>query len=57
MPLQRPMVEPIVAIEVLPELHIPPILKSLNKELLPIQTLRVPDIGSGRGLTVTVIVV
>jgi hypothetical protein len=53
MPLATPDDEPIVAMAVLPELQVPP-PPSLSKTDVPEQKLVIPEIGDGKGLTVTV---
>jgi len=49
------VVEPIVAMPVLPLLHVPPPVPSDNVVIDPIQTDAVPEIEAGTGLTVTVV--
>ena len=48
-----PVADPIVAIEVLPDVQVPPEVISVKLLLLPSQTLSVPPIEAGKGLTVT----
>ena len=53
-PVTIPVEDPAVATAVLPLLHAPPGVTSLNAVVAPIQTLVAPVIPEGSGLTVTV---
>jgi hypothetical protein len=55
-PVTTPVPEPIVADEVLPLVHVPPLAMLLNDVVLPAQTLSVPKMGGGAVFTVTVVV-
>ena len=55
-PVTVPDVDPIVAIPVDPDTHVPP-PASLNAVVNPVQTDAVPEIAEGSGFTVTVVVV
>ena len=50
-----PVAEPIVAIPGLPLVQNPPGVASLNVVVKPTQTDKVPVIGAGNGVTVTVV--
>jgi len=52
-PLTTPVVEPMVATEVLVLLHVPPDVPSVNVVVLPAQTEVVPEIVAGTAFTVT----
>jgi len=52
-PVTMPAV-PIVATVVLPLLHTPPVVRSLNVVVAPGHTLSVPVMINGKGFTVTV---
>ena len=54
MPDTAPEGEPTVAIAVLLLLHVPPVVASPSVVVAPAQTLVVPVIAAGAGLTVTV---
>ena len=56
MPLTNPVDEPIVAIVVLPLLHMPPVVASLKVIVLPTQTPGAPKIAGGAAVTVNVMV-
>jgi hypothetical protein len=56
-PLTNPVAEPTPATEVLPLLHVPPVVTFPNVELAPIHTVVAPVIEEGRALTVTSAVV
>jgi hypothetical protein len=56
-PVTIPVDEPIVAIPAAPLLHVPPGVASLNVTVLPWHTVAGPEIGAGKGLTVSVLVV
>ncbi len=56
-PVTIPVLLPIVAIPVLLLLQVPPVMSSANEVVLPTHIAGVPVIGSGKGSTVTVIVV
>jgi hypothetical protein len=56
-PETKPVAELTVAIEVEPQLHVPPVVAQLISVVKPTQTLAVPVIASGLGLTVTILVV
>ena len=56
-PVIIPVDKPAVAIPVLPLLQVPPVVASLNTVAAPTQTVAVPVMGEGNGLTVTVTVV
>ena len=51
-PVVTPVVELIVAIEVLPDVQLPPVVALLNVTALPTHTLLLPVIDAGSGLTV-----
>lgn len=55
-PVTMPVAEPIVAIEVLPLLHVPMKLLSINCAERPAQTLKAPVMGAGNESTVTKVV-
>ena len=55
MPVTSPVDDPTVATEVLLLLHTPPLVASLSAVVNPTQTAAVPVIGTGVGLTVTVV--
>ena len=55
-PETTPEPEPMVAILVLPLTQVPPEAASVNDVVAPTQTVFVPEIADGAGLTVTVIV-
>jgi hypothetical protein len=46
-------VEPMVATEVVPELHVPPDVASVRVVDVPLQIENVPPIAAGTGVTVT----
>ena len=52
-PVTIPDEEPIVATVVAPLTHVPPVSASLNEVVRPAQTVRVPSMAVGKGLTVT----
>ena len=54
-PVTTPVPETIVASVVLPLVQVPPVVGSLNVVVAPAQTLVVPVIADGKGLTVMVI--
>ena len=54
-PVTTPLVVPIEAIDVLPLVHVPPVMASLNVVVFPTQTEVAPVIGAV-GLTTTVLV-
>ena len=56
MPDTIPVVDPMVAIDVFPLLQVPPDSALLSVLVDPRQTLVVPVIGDGVGLTVTAVV-
>ena len=56
MPETRPLPEPTVATAVLLLVHVPP-PASLSREVAPSHTFKLPDIGAGKGSTLTVFVV
>lgn len=56
MPVTRPVEAPIVAMPVLPDIHVPPAVASPSSDVAPMQALRVPVIGAGSGSTVMVVV-
>jgi hypothetical protein len=56
-PLTIPELEPIVATAVVPLVQVPPVERSDNGVVAPLQTLCEPDVGNGRGFTVTTVVV
>lgn len=51
-----PVLAPIVAMDKPPLLHTPPTVASLNVVHVPGQTVNVPVIAAGSGLTVTTVV-
>ena len=56
-PVTTPELEPIVAIEVLLLVHVPPLSVSDNGVVNPAQTVLVPKIADASALTVTVVVI
>ena len=56
-PVTTPVVEPTVANPVLLLLQVPPPVISLNIVVEPVQTLAVPVMAAGNGLTVMIAVV
>ena len=56
-PVTIPVEEPIVATVGVLLLHVPPVVASLNVVVEPSQTVNVPVIPAGDGLTVTIVVV
>lgn len=56
-PTATPVVEPIVATDVVPLLHVPPTVEVLNVVDAPWQILVVPVMAAGNGITVNVFVV
>ena len=55
-PVTVPEVEPIVATPVLLLLHTPPLVASVSVVVKPTQTLVVPPIAAGFGLTVKLVI-
>lgn len=53
-PPTPPLVAPMVAVEALLVLHVPPVVASVSVVDAPTHTLAVPDMAAGSGLTVTV---
>jgi hypothetical protein len=51
-----PVDEPIVAIDVLPLIQVPPLVALLKAVVPPTQTVGVPVMDAGNGLTVTIVV-
>ena len=52
-PVTTPVDEPIVAMPVLPLVHVPPLVASLMLVVKPAHTVAVPVMDEGSGLTVT----
>ena len=57
MPVTVPVVDPIEAIPVAEELHVPPTGESLRFVVAPGHTVAVPEMVPGKGLTVTTVVI
>ena len=55
-PVITPVEEPMVAIVVTPLVHVPPPVASLRVVVKPAQTVAIPVIDDGNGLTVTITV-
>ena len=56
-PVTTPVKDPMLAVPVELLLHVPPAVASVNVVVSPEQTLRVPSIAVGNGLTVTIVVI
>ena len=56
-PVTIPLEEPTVAIPVLPLLHVPPVVASLNVVVAPVQADAAPVMDEGNALTDTSVVV
>jgi hypothetical protein len=56
MPDATPEAEPMVAIDVLLLLHVPPLVALLKVEVAPVQTVKAPVIADGNAFTVTILV-
>ena len=54
-PVTRPEDDPTVMMLVLPLLHVPPAMRSLNKVVVPRQIVVLPLMEEGNGLTVTLL--
>ena len=52
-----PVLAPTVAIEVVPLVHVPPVVPSVKVMVVPAQNVAAPDITVGKLLTVTMVVV
>jgi hypothetical protein len=52
-PVNRPVVDPTVAIPILLLLHVQPVVASVNVSELPAQAMERPEIAAGVGFTVT----
>lgn len=57
MPVTTPVVEPTVAMAVLPEVHVPPGAVLLSVIVMPAHTLVLPVMPGGAGVTVTIAVI
>jgi hypothetical protein len=57
MPVTMPEVIPIVAMPVELLVHVPPIAASLSVVVLPMQTLVMPVMGGGGGVTVAIVAI
>jgi hypothetical protein len=56
-PAEIPVTMPVGLIVAVPELlHVPPVVASDNEVVRPVQTLIVPEMAVGNGLTVTIAV-
>ena len=57
MPAASPEEEPMVTMDVLLLLHVPPVVASVNSVVSPTQIVSNPAIAGGRGVTVAIVVV
>ena len=56
-PVTNPVLEPIVAMPVLPLLHVPPVVALARVDVVPAHIAVAPVIAAGSGFTVIIVVV
>ena len=56
-PVTIPVLAPTVAIDVVPLVHVPPVVPSVKVMVVPAQKAAEPDTADGKALTVTIVVV